>query len=193
MRLRVEGLARPGFGPFGFEVAPGECLAVTGPSGAGKSVLLRMIADLDPHAGEAWLDGQARSSMRAAEWRGRVAYGAAEAGWWKDKVGEHFDVAPVAMAARLGLGAEIFAREVRLCSTGERQRLALLRLFARRAPVVLLDEPTGPLDPESVARVEEMLAEFLADGTAVVLVTHDLAQAARLGTAQCVLEHGRFR
>ena len=119
-RLRVAGLTRLGLGPFGFSLGAGECLAISGRSGAGKSLLLRMVADLDPHEGEAWLDGAARSGMAAPAWRRRVVYCAAESGWWESVAGAHFGSPPVALAAELGLQAEIFARPIALCSSGER-------------------------------------------------------------------------
>jgi putative ABC transport system ATP-binding protein len=170
----------------------GDCLAVTGPSGAGKSLFLRMLADLDDHAGEAWLDGAPCSGFAAPDWRRRVAYLAAEPGWWLDRVGAHFAPAPGALLAELGLTADILDRPVALCSTGERQRLALLRTLARDPPVLLLDEPTGALDVDSVAAVERILLRRLQAGTAIVLVTHNPAQAARLGTQHVRIERGRM-
>jgi ABC-type iron transport system FetAB ATPase subunit len=192
-RLRVAGLARLGLGPFNFSLGAGECLAIGGRSGAGKSVLLRMIADLDPHEGEAWVDGAARSGMPAPAWRRRVVYCAAESGWWAETAGAHFGDPPVAAAAALGLPPEIFGRAIALCSSGERQRLALLRAVALDPPMLLLDEPTGALDPDSVARSEALLAGRLRAGGSLVLVTHDAAQAARLGTRRMVLENGALR
>ena len=190
--LRAEELQHAQAGPFSVVVPPGGCLAVTGPSGAGKSLLLRMVADLIPHQGEAWLDGVARSSMPAPQWRRRVAYGAAEPGWWRERVGEHFATLPVAEAERLGLAAEIFARRVVECSTGERSRLALLRLLALRPAVLLLDEPTGALDGEASRAAETLIAESLQSGTAAILVTHSPAQAERLGTARAEVRAGRL-
>jgi ABC-type iron transport system FetAB ATPase subunit len=194
--LRAEGLryALSGarVGPFTFAVPPGACLAVTGPSGAGKSLLLRMVADLVPHEGEAWLDGAARSAMPASEWRRRVAYGAAEPGWWRERVGEHFAPPPEAAALRLGLPAAIFARRVADCSTGERARLALLRLLALEPAVLLLDEPTGPLDAETTRAAEALIADALRAGAAAILVTHSPEQAARLGTARAEMRAGRM-
>ncbi len=190
--LRAEGLEHAQAGPFSVTVPPGGCLAVTGPSGAGKSLLLRMVADLIPHQGEAWLDGAARSAMPAPQWRRRVAYGAAEPGWWRERVGEHFATLPMEEAERLGLPADVFARRVADCSTGERARLALLRLLALRPAVLLLDEPTGALDGEAARAAEALIADALRAGAAAILVTHSLEQAGRLGTARAEVRAGRL-
>lgn len=181
-RLRLEQLRSQRAGPVSLALPAGTCLAITGPSGAGKSLLLRMIADLDAHDGEAWLDGRARSRMNGPTWRRQVIYVAAETGWWHDRVGPHFEAPPTDLAGRLGLPPSIFDRKVHNCSTGERQRLGLLRALVRRPPVLLLDEPTGPLDTETTERVEAILLERLQEGTTILLVTHDAAQARRIGT-----------
>lgn len=192
-RLRLRRLHDGRVGPVTVELRRGDCLAVTGPSGAGKSLILRMIADLDPHEGEAWLDGRARSAMGAPEWRRRVAYVGAESGWWLDGVAEHFGRFPAAEAAALGLPADIARRTVRSCSTGERQRLGLLRALASDPPALLLDEPSSSLDADSTERVEALLRARLGAGTTVVLATHDPAQAARLGTRRAEVRDGAFR
>jgi ABC-type iron transport system FetAB ATPase subunit len=192
-RLRVRGLARAGLGPFSFALEPGACLAITGRSGSGKSLLLRMIADLDPHQGEAWLDGKPRAGMAAPAWRRQVVYCAAESGWWHRDVAAHFPAPPpLALAAGLGLPAAIFSQEMRLCSTGERQRLSLLRALALAPPVLLLDEPAGPLDPESTARLEALLRDRLRAGAAIILVTHDPRQAARMAGEHFIMADGRL-
>jgi ABC-type multidrug transport system ATPase subunit len=174
-------------------VAAGECLAISGRSGSGKSLLLRMIADLDPHEGEVWLNDRPRSSMAGPQWRGLVVYCAAEAGWWHQKVGSHFGTAPPAtMLEALGLDPSLLKQEVRLCSTGERQRLSLLRALLRNSPVLLLDEPTGALDPETVGRVEHLLRQRLQDGIAIIMITHDPAQAVRLADRHLIMSDGRL-
>jgi ABC-type iron transport system FetAB ATPase subunit len=184
VRLAVRDLRSRFGGPFTFDVRAGECIAIQGPSGAGKSVLLRMLADLDPHEGEAVLDGRAASSMPAPEWRARVVYQAAEPAWWEATAGEHFTGADRAWVegalAALGLGPAVLDTDIERLSTGERQRLALVRSLARRPSVLLLDEPTAALDPGSVARAEALLRAALADGMALLIVTHAAEQAARL-------------
>jgi putative ABC transport system ATP-binding protein len=191
-RLRTAGLRSALAGPFDVALAPGSCLAVTGPSGAGKSLFLRMIADLDDHEGEAWLDGAPRSGFAAPDWRRRVAYMAAEPGWWTEPVGAHFATAPGTLLARLGLPADSLGRTVALCSTGERQRLALARTLVQRPAVLLLDEPTGALDAESITLAEAVLREAMQAGAAIILVTHNPAQAERLGTQHARIEGGRM-
>ena len=155
--------------------------------------MLRMIADLDPHEGEAWVDGRARSTMRGPQWRRQVVYCAAESGWWHANVGAHFTTTPAPeLADALGLAPVLRNQEVRLCSTGEKQRLSLLRTLVLDSPVLLLDEPTGPLDPESVGRVEALLTQRLQRGTSIILVTHDPAQAIRLADQRFDMRDGRL-
>jgi putative ABC transport system ATP-binding protein len=191
-RLRLVGLRSARAGPFDLALPAGACLTVTGPSGAGKSLMLRMIADLDPHDGDVMLDDRSCTSMRAHEWRRQVVYCAAEGGWGLDTVGEHFADIPHESAAQLGLRPDIFGQAVSSCSTGERQRLALLRAFALASPVLLLDEPTGALDPQAVMLAEALIRQRLAAGTTVIMVSHDPAQAERLGTARGHLDRGQL-
>jgi putative ABC transport system ATP-binding protein len=194
--LRIEGLKSPLAGPFDLRLEPGGCIAITGPSGAGKSLFLRMIADLDPNEGEVWLNGEPRSAMAAPAWRRRVVYAPAESGWWDDRIAAHFRKDQIeaarALAARLGLPAGILDGPVSRLSTGERQRLALIRALVLAPPVLLLDEPTGALDEAGVARVEDILRERLADGAAIVLVTHAPAQARRLAGRRYVMAAGKL-
>ena len=78
--LELRALQRLHVGPISLELATGRCAAIEGRSGSGKSVLLRTIADLDPHEGDAALDGEACSQMPAPLWRRRVTYVAAASG-----------------------------------------------------------------------------------------------------------------
>lgn len=173
-------------------LAAGECLAITGPSGAGKSLFLRMIADLDPNEGEVFLDGVERRSMPAPAWRRRVVYSPAEPGWWHETIAAHFrgDTLRFAhdMAPRLALATGLLDAPVVQLSTGERQRMALIRTLSLSSPVLLMDEPTGALDQESTERVEVVLRERLAAGTTIVMVTHSDQQAKRLGHRHLVMQ-----
>jgi ABC-type iron transport system FetAB ATPase subunit len=183
--LLVKNLRSAFAGPFELNLGTGACAAITGPSGSGKSLFLRMIADLDLNEGKVWLNERERGSMPAPQWRRQATYVSAESGWWADRVIEHFDVnrrsEVAALTARLGLRADLLDAPVAQLSTGEKQRFSLVRALLPSPPVLLLDEPTGPLDEESVARVEALLRERKATGTSILLVTHDPNQAERLG------------
>lgn len=188
--LALRGLRRLAVGPLDLTLNPGECCAVTGPSGAGKSILLRMIADLDPHEGGASLGGIDRAAIPATEWRRRVAYVPAESGWWGHGVAEHFAVPPsAAQLAELHLPAEAMGWPVSRLSSGERQRLAFLRAILSGPDVLLLDEPSAALDAAATAAMETVCRRLLADGAILVLVSHDEAQAARLATMRLRLPH----
>lgn len=196
-RLHLAALRSTLAGPFDLTLAAGTCAAVAGPSGSGKSLLLRMIADLDPNQGEVFLDGRERRSFTPPAWRRHVVYSAAEPGWWHDSAAAHFPPGPVRRLAdtlmpRLALRADLLDSQVIRLSTGERQRLALIRALALDPPVLLLDEPTGALDQDSTALVEAVLQERLAAGTAIVIVTHSPDQAARLGQQQFRMQQRRL-
>jgi ABC-type iron transport system FetAB ATPase subunit len=195
-RLSIGGLHSPLAGPFDIALAAGACAAISGASGSGKSLFLRMIADLDPNEGDVRLDGQPRTAMAAPAWRARVTYVAAESGWWRDAVAEHFAPASLALArdlaGELGVGRAPFDGPVQQLSTGERQRLALVRALVLDPPVLLLDEPTGPLDPDSVGKVEALLRARLAEGVAILLVSHDPRQAERLGATRYLMRDRRL-
>ena len=183
--LLVKDLRSAFAGPFELNLGTGACGAITGPSGSGKSLFLRMIADLDLNEGKVWLNERERGSMTAPQWRRQATYVSAESGWWADRVIEHFDVnrrsEVAALAARLGLRPDLLDAPIAQLSAGEKQRFSLVRALLPSPPVLLLDEPTGPLDEESVAKVEALLRERKATGTSILLVTHDPNQAERLG------------
>lgn len=191
----IKQLQRPGLSSIDLEVRSGECIAVRGSSGAGKSLLLRAIADLDPNTGSVSLDDKDRDSMPADQWRRDVCYVPAESGWWLDVVGDHFEYPDIASGylVRLGFDDQAMSWRVDRLSTGERQRLALLRAMVAGPKVLLLDEPTSALDPEATAKVESFLHEKIAGGVSIVLVTHDKAQAARMSSERYIIEAGSLR
>jgi ABC-type iron transport system FetAB ATPase subunit len=166
---------------------------VSGPSGAGKTLLLRALADLDPHEGEVRLDGVATRRIPPPVWRRRVGLLAAESAWWGERVRDHFQGDPTAGLERLGLPTAALDWEVRRLSTGERQRLALLRLLENRPEVLLLDEPTANLDDAGRACVEALIRDYReAGGAAVVWVAHDAGQLARVATHWLRMDAGRL-
>jgi ABC-type sulfate/molybdate transport systems ATPase subunit len=190
--LRVEHLRIGDMTPLTFEVPSSECLAVEGASGAGKTRVLRAIADLEAAPGQVFLDGAERNEMTVIEWRGLVRYCAAEPAWWTDKPRGSMPEDPVGgrierLMAALRLDMALLDRPIAQLSTGERQRLALVRALVDEPQVLLLDEPTSSLDPESIALVEELIRFHLLAGGSVVLVTHDRDQIDRLAHARLLL------
>ena len=193
--LIVTDLRRPGLGPLSFRLDVGECVAIRGASGAGKSLLLRAIADLDPNDGSASIDGEQREDMPAPAWRRRVAYLAAESGWWADSVAEHFDDWPEArtLVEALGLSAGSGEWPISRLSTGEKQRLALARSLLLQPRALLLDEPTSGLDPEAVELLEGIIRGRLERGACALWVTHDRAQAKRVASRWLEIDAGKLR
>lgn len=182
--LHTRQLAGHGRGPFDFDVLSGRCTTLSGPSGSGKSLLLRMIADLIPSTGDVRIGSMSRDSLSGPAWRRQVTYVAAESGWWADDVLSHFDTCtPSALApllVKLRLRTDILTAHVSHLSTGERQRLALLRAIVLGPRFLLLDEPTSGLDEDSTLAVEALLKGLMADGTGLLVVTHSPEQAIRL-------------
>ncbi len=190
--LRVEHLRIGELPPLSFEVADGDCLAIEGPSGAGKTRLLRAIADLDPAPGHIFFDGAERNEMPPSEWRKMVRYCSAEPAWWTETARASFPPEPAAgrlerLLNCLGLDMITLDRSIALLSTGERQRLALARAVIDEPRVLLLDEPTAPLDPESAHLVEELLKYQLNAGRSALLVSHDDDQIERIAHARLLL------
>lgn len=201
--LRLVGLRSKGLEPVDLKVIAGELVFLSGPSGAGKSLLLRAIADLDPHLGEVLIDGVPRSAIPAPEWRRRVGLLPAEAHWWGDRVGAHlrdpgartveWDSEITDILNRLGFGTEVLGWSVSRLSTGERQRLALARLIANRPEALLLDEATANLDPLNRDRVEAMVRDYRRERAAAVLwVSHDPEQRRRLAGRGLVVRDARL-
>ncbi|SEM54701.1 phosphate-transporting ATPase [Luteibacter sp. UNCMF331Sha3.1] len=195
--LIVEELSGARIGPVSFALAPGGCVALMGPSGAGKTLLLRQVVDLDPGSGHVVLDGKARETYAAPEWRRRVMLVPAVSGWWASTVAAHFPDEALAEASRLcvamRLPEDILERNIVGLSTGERQRLALVRALVAKPDVLLLDEPTSGLDADAALAVEGCLKDVQRGGTAMLIVTHDPVQAARLASTIHRIEDGTLR
>jgi tungstate transport system ATP-binding protein len=183
------------------EIEAGRSTIILGANGAGKSVLMRLMHGL------------------LAPTSGRVEWGAPERAGAARKqamvfqrpvmlrrsaranVGYALKIAGVPQAQRAaqvkealeGVGlAHLAHRPARVLSGGEQQRLALARAGALHPEVLFLDEPTASLDPSAAREVESAIRAFDAAGTKIVMATHNLGQARRLGDEIVFLDRGRL-
>lgn len=196
--LRLDGLSTMLLREVDLTLTAGERLFLSGASGSGKSLLLRAIADLDPHRGEVWLDELPRSRLTPPEWRRRVGLLPAESHWWAETVGEHWRApaagSPIeALLIALGFDVDVSGWAITRLSTGERQRLALARLLLNQPQALLLDEATANLDSVNRERVETVLEDYrAAHATAMLWVSHDPEQRVRLGGRRLVIRGNRL-
>lgn len=171
-----------------------ELICLSGPSGAGKSLLLRAIADLIEHKGEAYLDDEKCSDIHPVQWRKWVGFLPAESAWWMDKVGDHFTDKENTYLALLNLPDDCLSWDVSRCSTGEKQRLAIARLLTLQPKVLLLDEPTASLDSESVAAVESLIKNYSNEfNVPVIWVSHDNEQIKRLAQREFKINNNEIK
>ena len=158
-----------------------ELLCLSGASGSGKSLLLRAIADLIEHKGEAQLNEKKCSEINPVQWRKWVGFLPAESAWWLDSVGEHFTHDNNLYLSKLNLSEDCLSWQLSRCSTGEKQRLAIARLLENKPKVLLLDEPTASLDPESVLAVESLIKNYALElDVPIIWVSHDPQQIKRI-------------
>ena len=182
---------------------PGRITAVIGPSGAGKSTLLRLLAGLDtPTAGQVLRNGMrlSRDKLRRSSslvmqsplaLRGTVLYNAMLAPRFGRASRKEAQAIARSCLQQVGL-VELEKQDARTLSGGELVRLALARALAKDPAFLLLDEATANLDPGNIRRVEHVLAQVAQRGTGVVIITHNLAQARRLGGAVAVIFEGQL-
>lgn len=210
-RLSCEGLARSyrdihALRGVAVEARAGEVLAVLGASGSGKSTLLRLLHLVErPDAGVVRIDGEpvpegprrlaalrrlALVQQRPGLLRMGALRNAAFACRARGASRQEAEARALAWLDRLGLAARAAAPAHRL-SGGEAQRVALAGALATRSDALLLDEATNQLDPAGVRLVEGVIREEASRGCAVVLVTHQVAQARRVADRFVLLEKGR--
>ena len=181
--LQIKNLSTAHLSALTLELADNECIGLSGPSGTGKSLLLRAIADLDPHQGKICLDNHEQSTIPAIKWRSRVGLLSAESAWWSEKVSDHFIEIDNKALNKLGFDENCMSWATDRLSSGEKQRLALLRLLAMQPEVLLLDEPTANLDPESTEKVEALIIDYKKEHAAsIIWVSHDLKQIERVAS-----------
>ena len=209
--LNVRLAGRAVLNDISLSLAPGHLVALVGPNGAGKTTLLRALAGLVPSEGAIHVGGEALSSLSLRDRARRFAYlpqghlvhwplpardivalgryphGATDPARLSPR-----DAEAVLRAMQATDVVEFSARRVTELSGGERSRVALARVFAVEAPVILADEPTSSLDPRHQIDVMKSLRDAAGRGVLVIVVTHDLGLAARFADHVLVLGEGRL-
>jgi putative ABC transport system ATP-binding protein len=180
------------------DVDDGDYLAVVGPSGCGKSTLLNLLGGIDrPSGGSVEIGGERVDRMRDADatrfrllrvgfvfqrfylMSALTALENVELPLAEAKVARRERVERAReLLVYVGLGARLGHRPAQL-SGGEQQRVAIARALANRPRLLLADEPTGELDESTGQQIAALLDRVNADGTALVIVTHDSALADR--------------
>ena len=191
-------------------VAADEWLAIVGASGAGKSTLLNLLGGLDtPSTGEVSVAGQSLSRMsenERSQWRNQrlgfvfqmhhllPEFTALESVAMPARIGgapkQEAEAKAKALLEQLGLAERLSHRPAAL-SGGERQRVAIARALVNEPACVLMDEPTGNLDPDTAEQVLAAMSELRDRDTAFVVVTQDPAIAQRMDR-QLTLVNGRL-
>lgn len=185
--------------PLNLRLHRGERLALVGANGSGKTTLLRALHGLVPIQGRRELHATASGAAPRLAMvfqkpfvlnlsvRANLLLGL----WLRGVPRAERQQRCVQALQRVGLQA-LATRSALALSGGQQQRLALARAWALRPELLLLDEPTANLDPSAKREVEALVEEIAAEGTTVVMSTHNLGQAKRLATRVAYMEGGRL-
>ncbi len=182
-----------------FELAPGEIFALLGPNGAGKTTTLRMLAGLiAPTSGAVQVDGEAMTPS-ASHLRGRIGFLTEAPGLW-DRLTVYDNLIVYARLQGITASHQAVGRALDLfgiggrakdptaqLSKGLKQRVALARTLLHDPAIVLLDEPTAGLDPESAHETRALILRLRNDNRTVVLSTHNLDEVDRVADRVGVL------
>jgi len=199
----------PALAPADLQVPGGETLVLIGPSGCGKSTLLRLIAGLiQPDSGSITFEGTRLSSENILQIRQRMGYVIQEGGLFphltvRDNVtvmarylrrnASWIDCRLNELAQLVRLPEEMMSRFPAELSGGQRQRVSLMRALMLEPDLLLLDEPLGALDPMIRFQLQQELKAIFAQlGKTVIMVTHDIAEAAFFGHTLVLMRDGRI-
>ena len=183
-----------------FDLVPGEIFALLGPNGAGKTTTLRMLAGLiEPSSGRVTVDAETLTRQNGSRLRGRIGFLTEMPGLW-DRLTVRRNLLVYAQLHRLSRPDEAVDEALDLLdvrdragdvaaqlSKGLRQRVALARALLHRPAIVLLDEPTAGLDPESARDMRALVMRLRSERRTIVLSTHNLDEVERIADRVAVM------
>ncbi len=201
------GTTKPAVDGLSLQIAEGEVVVLVGPSGCGKTTTLKMINRLiEPTAGTITVAGRDILSLQAHELRRGIGYVIQQIGLFPHKtIGENIATVPVLLgwdkakttarvdelAGLVELSPEFLDRYPGELSGGQRQRVGVARALAADPPVLLMDEPFGAVDPIVRANLQDELISLQSRlRKTIVLVTHDIDEAIKLGDRVAILSEG---
>lgn len=175
-------------------IAQGEGVALVGANGSGKSTLLRLMQGLImPTQGsvvQADLAAQAFVFQKPWMLRTTVLANVALAAWLRGQTWSAAKKAAATALQQVDL-ADLAQRPARTLSGGQQQRLAVARAIAHQPRLLLLDEPTASLAPQSKREMEQLMASLMSQGMTLVFASHNLGQVKRLASRVIALDQGR--
>jgi ABC-2 type transport system ATP-binding protein len=188
------------------KVKAGQVLALLGPNGAGKTTTVRMLTSiLRPTRGWAKIagydvvnDAEKVRAVVGVLTENHGLYGRMRAGEYLDFFGQLYGMKPVRRRERIAALLEQFGltnhrnRRIGEFSKGMRQKLALARALLHSPPVLLLDEPTSAMDPESARLVRDAIQELRSGERAVIICTHNLVEAEELADQIAIIRRGKI-
>lgn len=214
--IRLEGItkrfgaAKPSVDDVTIEMPEGTTTALIGPSGCGKTTTMRMINRMiEPSAGRIFIEGQDVTRLDPVTLRRRIGYVIQQIGlfphmtvaeniatvprllgWAKGRTEERIDE----LLTLVGLEPEHFRSMMpHRLSGGQRQRVGVARALAADPPVMLMDEPFGAIDPIARERLQDEFKDILKRvRKTIVMVTHDLDEAMKMGDRVAIMRDGRL-
>jgi putative ABC transport system ATP-binding protein len=198
--VTVAGDRQPRLRDVSLQIPASGVTVLQGASGSGKSTLLRLLNRLEvPESGTVRYRGEDLADRDVLAHRREVGMVFQAPVLFPGTVADNLLVARPqggaaalpGLLARAGLGPEFLDRDAGTLSGGEAQRVCLARALATEPRVLLMDEPTSALDADAARVIERLTRDLAGDGVPVVLVTHDDAQAERVGDRVVRLREGR--
>lgn len=194
-----------------FNLSPGEVMLLTGPSGIGKTTLVNLLPRfLEPFSGTIYLDGTPVRSLPLSHLRRQIAFVSQDVFLFSESITTNirmgnssvsdediYEAARMANALKFinampdKFDTQVGERGARL-SGGQRQRIAIARAIVRDAPILVLDEATSAVDPETEAAVHEALCSLMKNRTTIIIAHHSTAFIEYVNRA-FVLEAGELR